>query len=95
MLDGVGSNDVSKQSPLPLVVEVSWLQFKPRYVTEAPSYQDGSTMRHFLDIGSEIERDSECEGLSWGCDEGSVDTLVMLICKSAKINKIFLDTYTS
>jgi hypothetical protein len=34
-------------------------------------------MRHFLDVGAEIERDSECEGLSWGRDEGN-DTLVML-----------------
>jgi hypothetical protein len=62
ILDGVGSNDVSKQSPLPLVVEVCWLQFKPRYITEASSYLDGSTMRHFLDVSSEIERDSESEG---------------------------------
>jgi hypothetical protein len=57
------------------------------YITKASSGQDGSTMMHFLDVDAEIERDSECEGLSWGRDEGSVDTLVMLICKSTKINK--------
>jgi hypothetical protein len=81
MLDGVGSNDISKQSPLPLVVEVCWLHFKPGYITNALSYQDESTIRHFLDAGAEIETNSECEWLSWGHDEGSVDTLVMLICK--------------
>jgi hypothetical protein len=52
-------------------------------------------MRHFLDVSSEIERDSERERLSWGRDEGNVDTLVMLICKSAQINEIFLNAYTS
>jgi hypothetical protein len=83
--NGVGSNGVLKESVLPLVVEVCWLQFKPGHITEAPSYQDGSTMMHFLDIGAEIERESECEWLSWGSDEGSFDTLVMLICKSAKL----------
>jgi hypothetical protein len=71
------------------------VQFKPRYITEASSYQDGSIMRHFLDVSSEIERDSERERLSWGRDEGNVDTLVMLICKSAQINEIFLNAYTS
>ncbi|KAL5322993.1 hypothetical protein ACEPPN_007519 [Leptodophora sp. 'Broadleaf-Isolate-01'] len=86
-------HDSSNRKRLLMVVEVCWLQFKPGCININSSNQDGSAMKEFLDLGAEIARHSECEGVSWGSEEGSPDTLVMFI--SWKTFKTGMNTFNT